>query len=205
MFSGREKRFLLPAETNAGELQPGRIAPFTGVVFGSFPGRAGVPAPQPPPPPGLVPEPPGQVAETGTLRENAGGERCSGGCPPSTAPQGGVPAPRAPSGTHVTHLYPLPPLGPCASLGKMQHRVSSKMLLYVPPQHLPQERTLGGRFWGVPPTKTPHPSVLPVPPFSAKAPFHVEKCKNNSGLSLVPRCCFSFSCGTISTRIHPPQ
>lgn len=37
-------------------------------------------------PPGLVPEPTGQVAETGTLWENPGGERCCGGCLPVPLP-----------------------------------------------------------------------------------------------------------------------
>lgn len=54
----------------------------------------GVPSPQPPPlPPGLVPEPKGQVEETGALRENPGGENPPH-CPHSTTLH---PRPRSPS------------------------------------------------------------------------------------------------------------
>lgn len=208
MFSGREKRFLLPAETNAGELQPGRDCPvYRGGVWVLPPGRVGVPAPQPPPPPGLVPEPPGQVAETGTLRENAGGERCSGGCPPSAAPREGVPAPRAPSGTHVTHLHPLPPLGPCASLEKMQHRVSSKMLLNISAPPTPPAGThLWGQVSGCAPHKDPqiHQCFL-SPSLLQKRLSTLKSVKTIRDSAWRPNAAFSFSCGTISTGIHPPN
>lgn len=61
-----------------------------------LPGQAGVSMPQPLLcSSGLVPEPTGQVAETGTLRENPGGEK-----PHST--------PLPPSVTHIAQLLPLP-------------------------------------------------------------------------------------------------
>ncbi|CAM9834201.1 unnamed protein product [Bubo scandiacus] len=65
---------------------------------------------------GLVPEPTGQVAEAGTLRENPGGESCRGSCLPSPVPPT---PPRAGGWSHCTQGPPFLLLlshGPCGSI-----------------------------------------------------------------------------------------
>lgn len=66
----------------------------------------GVPSPQPPPlPPGLVPEPKGQVEETGALRENPGGENPpTAPTAPHSTPGPAVPAPPAQGREQFTSL-----------------------------------------------------------------------------------------------------
>lgn len=122
-----------------------------------LPGQAGVSTPQPLLcPPGLVPEPTGQVAETGTLWENPGGEKPHS-CPQHpTTPIGNPQCPAFASATSCVVVPPCKAPGPHGRTGKMQHHILLGQEEAASwPCHLPWKCAPPGRCWVPPHARKP--------------------------------------------------